>query len=122
MRRFGICFALVAVLWPTFASAHIATYPSRVKRTSIAIEGDTVTKLGGVVRSPRERCVRGRTVVVYFGNTRYGSDTTDTTGKWEIAEDGPTGRTYKYTLYPRRIGQPPHRHVCAAHRFSEVIE
>lgn len=122
IRRITLCFAVVAILWPTFASAHIATYPTRVKRTSVAIQGDQVTKLGGVVRSPRARCVRDRQVVVYFAKQRFGATTTDTEGRWQIDGEGPVDRRYRYTVYPKRIGKLPHRHTCATARFDEVIE
>ncbi len=106
----------------TTAEAHVKTFTSRVRHRSTATEGDVVTKLGGVVTSRRDRCEPGRKVVVYVGGDRYGSDTTDTNGAWEIEGDDDAGRQYRFTVYPENIGPEGHSHVCSAHTLYKVIE
>jgi hypothetical protein len=124
MRRRRIFGVLVALLMgvTSVADGHIATFPTRIRRTDITIEGNLVTRLAGVVRSTKPRCERNRTVVVYHGDMRFGSTTTDADGNWVIEDLGFVDRVYKYTVYPSRIGRLPHRHMCATGRRFETIE
>ena len=121
MRKAILWCVLVVVCVSGVADAHSATFATRVRRTTFTTEGNIVTSISGVVRSAKDRCERGRTVVAYYGNSRYGSTTSDANGRWTIVDEGFINRTYKYTVYPKRIGRVPHRHICGTARASEVL-
>lgn len=105
------------------ADAHIKRIASRVRHTSTAIEGDVVTKLGGVVRSKRDKCVPGRKVSVYVGGDRFGSATTNASGAWVVEGEGEAGRRYRFTVHPAKLSSPKgHSHTCGAHTLYKDIE
>jgi hypothetical protein len=127
MRRAFSALVLAAIaLAATPVDAHNTTVPSRIRRTSLATEGDEVVAIGGVVASRRAACEAGRKVVVTYLDEDlnvddYGVTFTDRDGDWKIEEDGPTLRRYTFTVRRKVVGRPGHRKTCLPDRISETL-
>jgi hypothetical protein len=121
MRNFrtrGVALAgALAVVVAGAAVAHEDTFRSTVTGNSRPGPTERSVTFFGEVRSPNDKCVKGRTVELFDVRTfpsKLGETESDRDGDWEIS--APAGRLrgtqYVQVLKKRLVKTNRHRHTC----------
>jgi hypothetical protein len=117
-RRRGLALAgALAVGVAGAAVAHQTTFQSTVTGDSRPGPTQRTVTFFGDVKSPKEKCIKGRTVELFDLRTvatKLGETKSDADGNWEITTL--TGRVrgtqYAQVLKKRLVNRDGHRHTC----------